>query len=527
MILAALDIGSNSIHLVVVETDAEKPFRVLANGKEMVRLGRSVARDGSISPDAMSRALAAIELFALRARSYGASEILAAATSATREAANREEFLARVLDQTGIHIDLLSGIEEARLIALAVAARERPRARAKTLAIDIGGGSTELALLRGPHPEDLISLKLGAVRLTERFVSSDPISDKQLKRLRAELRGVIAPRAAEVKRTGFDACYGTSGTINTLAATLAHKRSGTVQSSGEPQSSGLPIRISELRALNAELCTMDLEARAKLPGVSRARAEILVAGGQLLEALMESLSIEVLRTSEWALREGMVIAYLARRTSSQSAAPAKIERDKSLRGAFALLEHYRADRKHALRTAYFAGQLFDALRALHLLGSEHRRLLLAAALLHDIGYLVSHTNHHKHSAYLIQNSELTGFMESEVALIANIARYHRSSLPKLKHPFYAALDEADRETVRRLAALLRLADAFDRDHQGRVRKLDCRCDGARLRITALGARAAESALWRVEERADLLKDVFGLAVEVAVEGGRENAEFAE
>jgi exopolyphosphatase/guanosine-5'-triphosphate,3'-diphosphate pyrophosphatase len=514
MIIAALDIGSNSIHLVVVETDHEKPFRVLTRGKEVVRLGRSTARDRKLSSAAIDRAIACIRKFRLRADTYGAQELVAVATSAVREAANRQEFLARVLAETGVHLELLSGIEEARLIALAVSVKERSRAKHRLLVLDIGGGSTELAVTQQGEPSVLISLKLGAVRLTEQFITSDPVSDKQLRRLRAELREVIAHRAPEIQAVGFDACSGTSGTINALSGILLRRR--LAERRGHPTRRQLeaPLTLDQVRALNQELAALPLEERVQIPGLNRARAEIIIAGGQLLEAIMETVGVAELTACEWALREGVIIAQLARRAALTSASPAHLERDPSLRRALALAAHYQADLKHAHRVAHLAQQLFDALRPLHLLGSEQSRLLTAAALLHDIGYFVSHTGHNKHSAYLIQHSELTGFTGSEIAIIANLARYHRSSLPKAKHPYYAALTAEDREVVRKLAALLRLADALDYDHAGRVRNLSCEISAEAVTLAINGQRISDATRWRVEERSNLFHEVFGLKIEL-------------
>jgi len=218
MITAALDIGSNSIHLVVVETDREKPFRVVASAKEVVRLGRSATRDERLSGAAMDRAIEGMKRFRRIAESHGARDLIAVATSAVREATNGDQFLARAAEEAGVEIDLLSGIEEARLIALAVSVRYERSSRQQALVIDIGGGSTELAVMRNGEPTTLISFKLGAVRLTEQYVKSDPIGEKQLRRLRSELREVIAHRASEIEAAGIEACYGTSGTINALAA---------------------------------------------------------------------------------------------------------------------------------------------------------------------------------------------------------------------------------------------------------------------------------------------------------------------
>lgn len=514
MIIAALDIGSNSIHLVVVETDREKPFRVIANAKESVRLGRSAARDQKLSAAAMDRAIDCLKRFRHIAQSHGARELIAVATSAVREAANGDQFLARAAEEAGVEIDLLSGVEEARLIALAVSIRHRQTARQQALVIDIGGGSTELSVMKNGEPTTLISFKLGAVRLTEMFVKSDPIGDKQLRRLRSELREVIAHRAPEIEAAGFNACYGTSGTINALAALSLRRRLAAGNHRAARHRHEHSLTLDELRAINEELASYSLDDRVHKAQLNRQRAEIIVAGGQLLEALMETLKIDELVSCDWALREGVVIAHLARRVETVTASPARLERDPSLRGALALARRCQADLKHAHRVAYLSQQLFDGLRPLHALGGEHRRLLAAAALLHDIGYFVSHTGHHKHSAYLIQNSDLTGFTSPEINVIANIAYVHRGPAPKSKSDYYSDLRGQDREVARKLAALLRLADALDRDHSGRVRNLRCEIGDNAVRIVALCSREAETMRWRLEERADLFTEVFGREVEL-------------
>src|SRR5581483_5602532 len=279
MICAALDIGSNSIHLVVVKTDQGIPFRVLARDKEVVRPGRSVARDGKLSTAAIDRAVECIRRFRRRAETYGAKEIIAVATSAVREASNRDEFLARVAGEAGVHVELLSGRQE------------KQRSQNRLLVIDIGGGSTELAITQNREPAVLISLKLGAVRLTEQFISSDPVSDKQLRRLRAELREILTQRAPEIQAVGFDDCYGTSGTINALGSILMRRH--LEQLKNRRRAEKLPARpqlepsltLGEVRALNKELVAMSLEERLKVPGLNRTRSEIIVAGGQLLEAI--------------------------------------------------------------------------------------------------------------------------------------------------------------------------------------------------------------------------------------------------
>jgi exopolyphosphatase / guanosine-5'-triphosphate,3'-diphosphate pyrophosphatase len=520
MISAALDIGSNSIHLIVVETDREKPFRVLTRAKEVVRLGRSTARDRKLSNQAIDRALSCIRRFRQRAEICGASELIAVATSAVREATNRADFIRRVHDETGVHVELLSGIEEARLIALAVSVKNPQAAGGRSLVVDIGGGSTELAVTVGGEPAVLISLKLGAVRLTEQYVTSDPVSEKQLRRLRSELRKVLEQRVREIQRVGFDVCFGTSGTINALAAMAMRRRMSQhrlVKRAAHQSHLELPLTFRAVRALNKELALLSIEDRSRMAGLNRVRSEIIIGGGQLLEAIMEAFGIVELTACDWALREGLIIAHLSRRGAPVTASPARLERDPSLRGALALAQYYHADLKHAHRVAYLSQQLFDGLRSLHMLGWEHRRLLTAAALLHDIGYLVSHTGHNKHSAYLIQNSELTGFTSSEIALIANVARYHRSSLPKATHPYYQVLAEEDRQVIQKLAAILRLADALDRDHEGRVRSVRCEIGDQIVHFIANCPRESDTTRWRFEERADLFSEVYGRSVGLGVE----------
>ncbi len=521
MILAALDIGSNSIHLVVVKTADEKSFQVLASAKEVVRLARSVAREGQLSRAAIDRAIECLKRFRRTAEEYGAEEMLTVATSAVREASNRAEFLVRAEKEAGVHVELLSGIEEARLIALAVSVKERSRTRQRQLVIDIGGGSMELAVTRNGEPAALLSLKLGAVRLTELFVKSDPLAKKQLRRLRSELREVIAARAPEILEVGFDLCYGTSGTINTLCAITMRRRLAAAHGSSIRSQVQASLTLDELTALNRELAALSLEERSKIPGLNRDRAEIIVAGGQTLEAAMEVLGVAELAASNWALREGVIIAHRMRRSAAILASSGQLERDPSLSGAFALARHFQSDLNHARRVAFLSQQMFDDLHPLHRLGGEHRRLLIAAAILHDIGYFVSHTNHHKHSAYLIHYGELTGFTDSEVAIIANLARYHRASIPKARHPFFISLPVEDREVVRRLAAILRVADALDRDHKGDVQSARCEIGEKTIRLTAASLREKETTRWRVEERGDLLAEVFDRRLELTIVGVRE------
>ncbi len=511
MKFAAIDIGSNSIKLVVVDAAASDSFAVLAREREMVRLGHETLLKGYIGRAAILRAVECIKRFRSIAEARGAESIVAIATASVREANNSVNFIRAVEQKTGVRVEVLSGIEEARLIGLAASQGCSKKGMA-TLNIDIGGGSTEISIFRDGQPLSLFSIKLGAVGLTERFLKSDPPQAEQLNDLRAEIQSALDRPARELSEQSWEAVTGTSGTILAIGAALRHRPVSGNGDAAQPAES--IVNFKELTRWNAALCVMNAAQRREIAGLMARRAEIIVAGGQVLEATMRALGIKSLRTCDWALREGVIIDRL-REWEAESRPPMPDLDDQKLRGVHAVGKRFGYEEAHSQQVARLAERIFDALSTSANLTRHQRLLLSAAALLHDVGYHIAHESHHKHSFYLIENSELTGFSESERGVIANIARYHRGSHPKQRHSRYMALSSADRETVCRLAGILRLADALDRRHDNRVKDVTCKRVRNVFHIQLASAAECGHELELAERRLDLFEDAFQCKVRIS------------
>jgi exopolyphosphatase/guanosine-5'-triphosphate,3'-diphosphate pyrophosphatase len=506
--LAAIDIGSNSIKLVVVEATSSESFAVLAREKEVVRLGHDTLREGHLAPAAIQSAAACIGRFRSIAEARGAGEqTIAIATASVREAHNAAEFIEEVQKRTNVRVEVLSGLEEARLIGLA-AAQGCGTKGMSLLNIDIGGGSTEFSLVVDSVPTELFSLKLGAVGLTEQFISTDPIKPKELRALREEIRAALERPSRELRAKRWQQATGTSGTILAIgeALRLRRLRALSVDEQGA-QPARVEITLNELERFNERMAELDASGRRSAPGISAQRAEIVVAGGQILEGAMRALNLNLLHTCDYALREGVIIDRL-REMEAESRPPVPDTVDPRLRGVHAVGRRFGYEEAHAHRVAAFAEKFFDSL-ANHLkLTRHHRTLLSAAALLHDVGYHIASEAHHKHALYLIKHSELTGFSEAEREVIANIVRYHRGALPKERHPDYAALGEQDRETVWRLGAILRVADAFDRSHDNSVSDIRCEREGKSVHIQLRSAHDCHKEIWAAEQKRDMFEQAF-------------------
>ncbi len=472
MKLAAIDIGSNSIKLVVVDAAASDSFAVLAREKEFVRLGHQTLRKGHISRAALDRSVECLKRFRSIAETRGAESIVAIATASVREANNAAQFVREVEEKAGLKVDVLSGIEEARLIGLA-ASQSRSNNDETNLNIDIGGGSTEISVFRKGLPLALFSVDLGAVGLSDWFLKSDPPKARELGELRHVVGAAFERPARELRHTPWQHASGTSGTILAIGAALRARMESDLQRKTQPaQPSSVDIPMGPLIRLNVNLASLSIAERKRLAGISAQRSEIIVAGGQILEGAMRALGINALVTCDWALREGVIIDRL-RELEAESRPPVSDFADPNLRGVYAVGRRFGYEEAHSLQVARLAEKIFDSLAPTENLTRHQRTLLSAAALLHDIGYHIAHEAHHKHALYLIKNSELTGFSEGERAVIANIARYHRGSSPRARHFDFAALNKADQESVLKLGAILRLADSLDRSHEARVHDLDC------------------------------------------------------
>jgi exopolyphosphatase/guanosine-5'-triphosphate,3'-diphosphate pyrophosphatase len=433
-------------------------------------------------------------------------EILAVATSAVREARNGEEYLRRVRAETGIRPRLISGAEEAELIWLA-ALHSIHLQDQRALVIDIGGGSLELAL-GGSRLERVASEKLGSLRLSERFVGSDPLSARDEARLVAHVQAALGPHLSELREAGFDCAVGTSGTILALGALAAEMETGRLPE----QLHHVSVRADTLRALRRRLVGLDLRARQRLPGVDQRRADMLVAGAIVLDHVLSGVGASRLTLCEWALREGLLLQYIHgnRRSLAQAAAYPDVRR----RSVMDLVERCRVNAKHAGHVARLALLLFDATRKRHRLDASGRALLEYAALMHGAGRLISHEDADQHTYYLVTHGDLRGFTPPEIEVMACVARHHRRGRPRRKDAGYGSLRRRERRRVRVLAGLLRLADALDRTHRQVVSGLAAvdRPGLLRLRIEARGE--AEIELWGAQRRVGLLERALDVALRV-------------
>ncbi|MDQ3346586.1 MAG: Ppx/GppA family phosphatase [Acidobacteriota bacterium] len=487
MRIAAIDIGTNSIHMIVVQVRQDLSFEVIDREKDMVRLGAGGLDGRSLTPSAMSTALQTLTKFRRLAESRKVDEILAAATSATREADNGGDFIAEVRRQTGIRIRVISGTEEARLIHLAACYGVDVGA-STAVAIDIGGGSVEVTLGTASRIAQGKSFKVGVIRLTERFVKSDPLAGHDERRLVKHLNREMGGHLDQLTKSGFDRVIGTSGTILSLGALAL--------SEGPGQAGDLRNRRVSAKALHRvrkSLVQANIEERLQMPGLDPRRADLSVAGSVLLDTILRRLGAGELTLCDLALREGLVLDYIHR----NGARIKKVERypDVRRRSVIELAERCRYWADHAQQVARLALGIFDQTRSVHRLAEREREWLEYAALLHDIGVHISYDRHHRHSYYLIKNGGLRGFEPQEIEVIALVARYHRQGTPKKSHDGYGDLGRTERTTVRVLAAIVRLAEGLDRSHAQALTGIDLLPRGEDY-LARLHARGdAELELW--------------------------------
>src|SRR5436190_13645542 len=457
MRIAAIDIGTNSIHMIVVQIRPDLSFEVIDREKEMVRLGAGGLDGRKLTPEAMHAALLVLSKFRRLAESHRVEHVIAGATSATREAENGGEFLQAITRQTGIRPRVISGTEEARLIHLAAVYGVGATGDAAAV-IDIGGGSVEVTQGTGPVVELGRSFKLGVIRLTERFVKSDPLERRDQRKLVRHIDNEIGKFLDQVRRVQFDRVIGTSGTILSIGAVVA-------TADGLPL--GTPLRnrritAKQIRRARKELISLDLDDRLRVPGLEPRRADLAVAGVVLLDELLRRLGADEITLCDLSLREGVVLDFIARHR--KEIAQADRYPDVRRRSVYELAERCHYWPEHSQQVARLAVALFDHTRAIHGLTDKEREWLEYAAILHDIGVHISYEQHHKHSYYLIKNGDLRGFEPEEIDTIALIARYHRQAAPKRTHDNFGDLRRRDRIAVRALAAILRLAENLDRSH---------------------------------------------------------------
>jgi len=508
--LAAIDIGTNSFHLIVVEIDTSTGrFKILDREKEIVRLGSGSTDMKYLSEAAMERGVETLKRFKDIADSLGAP-VRAIATSAVREALNKDEFIRLVQTETGVRMETASGVEEARLIYLGIL-QALPIYARKILMVDIGGGSTEFLVGQRGKIQYSNSLKVGAVRLTQRFFKDAELDSRSIHECRRYVAGMLAPVVRSVGKYRPEVVVGSSGTITNIARMVAFER-GEEETESVNNFTFTQHEMTDV--VKNILDARDATGRSGLGGLDPGRADIIPAGAIILEQILKELNIKSMTVSEYALREGIVLDTIQQEKTYRKADHLGDIRYGSV---VHLATLFHNEQRHAAQVAKLALRIFDQTARLHRLGEKERGYLESAAMLHEIGLFVSHDQHHRHSYYLIRNAELLGFTENEKEIIANVARYHRKSHPKMKHEGYRKLDADDQRVVTVLASILRIADGLDRSHSSRVSDIRCRkVDGTlRMHLKKRGGAALDLEMWGADRKKSLFEDTFGLKVKLS------------
>ncbi|MBM4125966.1 MAG: Ppx/GppA family phosphatase [Nitrospira sp.] len=498
--LAVVDIGTNSIHLVLAEILPDASYKILDRFKDMTRLGDGAFASRQLSDAAISRAMTALKTLVTLARNKGFDRTIAVATSAVREARNGGEFVNQVAELTGLTVRVISGIEEARLIFLgvkhSVALSEEP-----ALVVDVGGGSVELIVGNRDAMIHAKSLKLGAIRLLDQFLPKTPPPPSMLRALEEAVSTQLKTALDAFPIKTFQSVCATSGMAANLADIICLKQTGR----SLPQQNLARVALKDLRLLEGELSRASLKARLAIPGLDPKRVDTLLPAAVVFRRLLELTGQDELVLCDKAIREGVIYDFIAKHREGL-----KAERDfpdVRRRNVIGLARRCQAPEVHSLHVADLALRLFDQTTRLHGLGPRERDWLEYAAILHDIGYLINPRQHHKHAYYLIMNSDLGGLTADEVGVIANVARYHRRAVPGLKHQGFESLTPRMKRVVRILSSLLRIADGLDRTHFSVVRTVKVKA-GKTMTIEATVTGDAEMELWAAKNRADLFQQVF-------------------
>lgn len=511
MRIAAIDVGSNSIHMVVAQVEADGRFHVLDRAKERVRLGRGSLNSGALSPEAIDAGMRTLATFKTLAERHGAARIKAVATSAVREAANGGEFIRRVRDEVGVRVKVIPGREEARLVYLGVA-HAIDLAAEPTLIVDAGGGSVELILVVDGRAVQLHSTKLGVTRLSEKFIKSDPPSAKDLAALQARVVSVLEPTLERMRNYKVRRIVGTSGTLLNLVTIAGHRRGAPP----EAHLNNYTVGADEIARVRRQVQKASADERARIKGLDGKRADVIVAGACIADELLRALGAKEMVACTWALREGVLLDFVAR--NPRKIAEVEQFADPRRRSVARLLRHLGEENRHGQHVAQLALELHDQLAERLGLPGESRESLEFAAALHDVGHHIGHRDHHRHSQYLIANGELLGFRKEEVDIIGLVARYHQKAVPKDDDEGFRDLSKADRQIVRGLSGLLRVADGLDRTHYSVVKHVVVQSRGPKTVLLLLTeGDDAELEEGEGRRRASLLEELLGVNIEFEIQ----------
>lgn len=505
---AAVDIGSNSVRLKIARLTKHR-LSGIHEDREVTRLGESVFRSGFLSPDAIANTVKVLRRFHRAVQNVGVDSVRVVATSALRDARNSHAFLEWVRSATGWNVEVISGLEEARLIHLGLVSSLRVNS-SSVLMMDLGGGSCELTISTGGHIRSTVSLPLGAVRLTNEFLHHDPPRKSEMRQMRGFIAREIERTADRIKRARPKIVIATSGTAESLAA-VCH---GLYKTKG---SRATTVSRAQMRRIAKLLARLPLEGRRRLSGVGPRRAEIIVPGAAVYDSLLERCQLPGFRYSSLGLRDGLLAQMAAEYDrSTRSGKQIESERWDSIRSA---VQHYRVDMNHALQVRASAMQLFAALRSVHALPPEYEEWLSAAAMLYEVGDYVNRNGRHRHAYYIISHSEILGYTPEQRRIIAAIARYLGKSLPAPGDGPMKLLLGADQECIPKASLLLRLARALNlsRSRAVRVAKVRVRDGEVRFALVPRPRSSVDLELWAVEKEKSYFREVFGRELSAAAE----------
>jgi len=506
---AAIDIGSNSVRLKIARLHAGH-LREVHEDREVTRLGEGVFSSGLLAPEAMSETVRVLRRFHRAIQECGTDGVRVVATAALRDARNSHAFLEWVRSTTGWTIEVISGLEEARLIHLGIVSHARLGA-SSVLLVDLGGGSCELTLSRAGHIRDTVSLPLGAVRLTNEFLKHDPPRKRELKQLQSFVTREVGRIQNRIRAARVGTVIATSGTADALGAIASHL------ARPKKRRAAVPVRREMMRRIVKQITRMTLEERQRVPGIGPRRAEIICAGAVAYGELLERCHLSAFRYSPLGLRDGILAQMAAEHDrSTRSGRAIESERWESIKRA---VEHYRVDLHHALHVRDAALQLFSALKSVHQLPPEYREWLSAAAMLYEVGDYVNRNGHHRHTYYIIANSEILGYTPQQRRIIGSIARYLGKSRPTPGDGPMNALSPEEQESVKKASVLLRMARAVNIGRSQTVARMGVSARNGRvsMKLAARGNTSVDLEVWAIEKDSAYFREVFGRELSVAAE----------
>jgi exopolyphosphatase / guanosine-5'-triphosphate,3'-diphosphate pyrophosphatase len=501
---AAIDIGSNSVRMQAAEVLPGGQCTILATDRQVTRLGESVFRSGAIGEDAASLVCSVLQRMAAQYQKLNVSGVRAVATAAVRDARNQNEFIARASEAAGTPVEVITGREESRLIHRGVLSRW-PHPEKTLLIVDIGGGSAEMIYSDNGEMRDAISKPLGAVRLREVFMTADPPTKVQLNEMWEYIDQRLAGSGRRFGARGWDRVVATSATASAIVCAV-----NRIPRPRRDEADRKRATTAQIRKLCERLSGMNLEERRKVTGIGVRRAEIIVPGTAALLRILEEFGAQSVYFSAAGVRDGIISDLAERGVGRELSELGRSQRREVERIAV----KYAVPLRHARQVARFGHELFGALQPLHGLAPAYGRLLEAASFLYDVGHYVNDASHHKHSYYLVMNSDMPGFTAQERQFLANLCRYHRKALPAASHSNLDILSPEDRRTLLMLIPILRLADALDRGREQRVASIGIRSATGRVTLRIAGEGDLDLERWAAQRVSDVFKSTYGSTLEV-------------